>query len=211
MKYRLSLFLLLSLALLLLLSACATEDTCKHEFGSFQTVKVATCTENGLVSRTCALCGEEELVEVDALPHDIVTLEAVEPTCTQTGKTLGEACAVCSAVITPQNELPILEHTPKAIPAKAATCTSEGATDGLVCAVCDLVLTEPERIQMLDHTYTTSTVAPTCGSEGYTLYKCACGDVFNQCACSSSFCNKRSASCCYSCNDECTGEGGVCT
>ena len=176
MKNRRSLFLFLLIIPLLLLASCASDDTCPHEYGSFQTVKVATCTENGIVSRTCALCGEEEVTEVVALPHEIVTLEAVEPSCTSTGKTLGEACAVCATVITPQNELPMLEHTPKAIPAKAATCTAEGATDGLLCAVCELVLTEPERIPMLDHTYTTSTVAPTCGSEGYTLYKCTCGD-----------------------------------
>lgn len=177
MKYRLSLVLLLSLALLLLFSSCSTGDTCRHEYGSFQTVKAATCAENGLLSRTCALCGDEEQVEVDALPHDVVTLEAVEPTCTQAGKTLGESCAVCQAVIKPQNALPMLEHTPKTIPAKAATCTAEGATDGLLCEVCGLVLTEPERISMLDHSYTATTVAPTCGSEGYTLYKCTCGDT----------------------------------
>ena len=65
---------------------------CEHtELSAWQTVKAATCTEKGLTDGIkCSKCGEI-LVEqeiIDELEHTEVTVDGIEPTCTEKGKPL---------------------------------------------------------------------------------------------------------------------------
>ncbi|WP_457819694.1 hypothetical protein, partial [Staphylococcus aureus] len=58
-----------------------------HTPGEWETVKEATCSENGLEERNCTVCGNViETRVTDTLPHTydewVVT---VEPTCTEAG------------------------------------------------------------------------------------------------------------------------------
>ena len=103
-----------------------------HVWSEWQTTKAATCTEKGVSERTC-VCGEKETQDIEALGHTEVVDTAVPPSCTDTGMTEGKHCSVCSTVLTAQETVDALGHTPGA----DATCTT-----AQTCTVCgsDLVL-----------------------------------------------------------------------
>ena len=103
-----------------------TETDHVHVWSDWQTTKEATCTENGLQERSCA-CGENETQDIEAIGHTEVIDEAVAPTCTDTGLTEGKHCSACKAVLTAQETVAALGHTPGA----EATCTTDQ-----VCTVC---------------------------------------------------------------------------
>ena len=46
------------------------EPVCEHVWGAWETVKEATCEEDGEEKRVCTLCGEVETRVVEALGHD---------------------------------------------------------------------------------------------------------------------------------------------
>ncbi len=61
----------------------------------------------------CTVCGEElsrETVALEALNHNEVILEAVAPTCTETGLTEGLYCDRCDTTLTAQEEIPANGH-----------------------------------------------------------------------------------------------------
>ena len=63
----------------------------------------ATCTEPS----TCSVCGK---TEGEALGHIEVPDEAVEPTCTEDGRTAGSHCEVCGEVLVPQDPIEAPGH-----------------------------------------------------------------------------------------------------
>ena len=79
----------------------------KHEFGEWQAVKEATCTEDGLEVRVCE-CGEEESRSIDKVKHEYTAREEiVEPTCTEQGYTT-RYCA-CGAKTTSHTD--VIDHS----------------------------------------------------------------------------------------------------
>ena len=48
------------------------ESGCVHNWGEWQTVTPATCTETGTKTRTCTKCGKVETVTIQALGHNLV-------------------------------------------------------------------------------------------------------------------------------------------
>lgn len=75
-------------------------------------VQKETCTET-VVKYTCNYdgCGAERLVSVPNYgEHTVVNDEAVEPTCTQAGKTAGSHCSVCGEIIEAQENIPTIDH-----------------------------------------------------------------------------------------------------
>ena len=105
------------IATLILLVSC----THQHRFGDWKVLKSASCTENGLEARYCA-CGEKQSEVIYAKNHNyinglctfcneqatpatcqhknIVGISALAPTCTTDGRTEGEYCHDCNAVLT---------------------------------------------------------------------------------------------------------------
>lgn len=112
---------------------------------------------------------------------EIRVIEGRAATCTETGVSDGEYCAVCGTVLKEQEEIPATGHTPAADPAKAATCTSAGYTAGSHCSVCGVVLEAQQKIFALGHTVVVDrAVAPSGSSNGLTegSHCSVCGKVF---------------------------------
>ena len=133
----------------------------------------ATCKDLAV----CEVCGESygELAD-----HTEETLEAVAPTCTQTGLTEGKKCSVCGEILVAQEEVPALGHTEETLEAVAPTCTETGLTEGKKCSVCGETLVAQEEVPALGHTEETlKAVAPTCTETGLTEgKKCSvCGET----------------------------------
>lgn len=67
-----------------------TESILWHE------TKAATCTQTGLKEKICSFCDEVlETVEIEKLPHDLVKIPQVEPTCREEGTVGYWLCLVC--------------------------------------------------------------------------------------------------------------------
>lgn len=69
------------------------EKEVAHKYGSWTTVKKATCTIGGTEQRKCSICGNIETRTINATGHKYVN-KVVEPTTTQKGYTL-HTCSVC--------------------------------------------------------------------------------------------------------------------
>ena len=116
-------------------------DVCiKHVFGEWAVTKAATCTEAGVSTRTCTVCGAEETLTVPALGHKFgewtVTKAA---TCTETGVST-RTCTVCGEA-KETKDIPALGH-------KAGTVYAmDKDSHWLTCTVCGAVLTKES------HTY----------------------------------------------------------
>ena len=117
-------------------------DVCiKHVFGEWAVTKAATCTEAGVSTRTCTVCGEaKETKDIPALGHKFgewtVTKAA---TCTETGVST-RTCTVCGEA-KETKDIPALGH-------KAGTVYAmDKDSHWLTCTVCGAVLTKES------HTY----------------------------------------------------------
>ncbi len=98
----------------------------------------------------------------------------VEANCLTDGKEL-YSCTKCglARIVT----VPKTGHTDgKWITAVESTCTESGSKHQ-VCSVCGETI-KTESIQENGHTYTKTTVAATCTSQGYDLHTCHCGDSY---------------------------------
>ena len=135
----------------------------------------ATCEKSGLTDgKKCSVCGEvlEAQKEIPAKGHTEVIINGYAATCESTGLTDGKKCSVCGEVLEAQKVIPATGHTEKLINEKDATCTSTGYTGDKICTICNKILEKGKEIAKLDHTYTLTVVAPTCTTQGYTVYEC---------------------------------------
>lgn len=89
---------------------CTAAQEHEHVWGEWTVTKAATCTETGVETRTCSVCGETETREIEATGHTVVVDPAVAPTYDDTGLTEGSHCSVCNTVIKAQEIVPALGH-----------------------------------------------------------------------------------------------------
>ena len=100
-------------------------DALGHNYSAVATAP--TCEEKGFTTYTCA-CGDSYIADqTNALGHTEVIDQAVEPTCTETGLTVGSHCEVCNEVLTAQEVVPAKGHEYTTV-VTAPTCEEKGYT-----------------------------------------------------------------------------------
>ena len=154
-----------------------TEPPHIHSYGTWVTVKVASCTEEGTQERVCS-CGEKETETVAKLAHrESAWITDKEANCTEAGSKHTE-CEVCKATIK-TDTIPAEGHTDGAwIIDKEASATSDGSKH-LECAVCKATL-KTEVIPATPHTPGAWIVdkEPTCTETGLRHRACTkCGET----------------------------------
>ena len=157
-------------------SRCNATDTVKaentakgHVYGEWTTLVAATCETDGVLTRRCATCGNTEIKKADALGHVEVADEAVEATCTKTGKTEGKHCSRCNKVLVKQEEIKALGHDfANYIYNNDATCLTDG-TKTAKCSRCNETDTVKAENTALGHAEVIDkAVAATCTTTGKT-------------------------------------------
>ncbi|MBQ8292965.1 MAG: leucine-rich repeat domain-containing protein [Bacilli bacterium] len=162
------------LVMLLCLASCNNEEEAvhTHSWSKWETTKVATCEETGLLERNCE-CGEKDTVTLNKTAHTFdegkVTKAA---TCAEAG-TMVFTCSTCNKAV--EQNIPTLEHkvvTKQAVP---ATCHTDGLTEGSYCETCNVVLVEQTTVKATGHAWGNPIVVKkaTCEAEGSQKVICA--------------------------------------
>ena len=147
-------------------SNCDAVDTASCTGGT------ATCTAKAV----CEVCGGE-YGEKDLNNHALEQRAAKAPTCTETGWDAYEGCTRSGCNYTTYHVLPALNHNLVQHAAKAPTCTEIGWNAYETCSRCDY--TTYAELPALNHDYQAVTVAPTCETDGYTVFTCSrCKDSY---------------------------------
>ena len=123
-----------------------------------------SCTEAGVKTFTCSVCGDSYTEAIDALGHDLTTHEAKAPTCTAIGWDAYETCSRCDH--TTYNELPKLKHSYEAV-VTDPTCTATGFTTN-TCSACGATYISGETSALGHDMVDDAAVAPTCTETGLT-------------------------------------------
>ena len=145
---------------------CSEVDTASCTGGT------ATCSAKAV----CKVCGGE-YGEKDPNNHDLVHHDAKAPTCTETGWDAYEGCTRSGCNYTTYHVRPALKHDLEQHEAKAPTCTEIGWNAYETCSRCDY--TTYVELPALNHDYQAVTVAPTCETDGYTVFTCSrCKDSY---------------------------------
>lgn len=92
------------LLLTLIISGCG----CKHQFDEGKVTKEATCSEEGIKTFTCSLCGDEKEESIECIPHTYEQTVVREATFDKVGE-LKFTCVNCGDSYT--EEIPVKEKT----------------------------------------------------------------------------------------------------
>ena len=169
-------------------ATCSTKAVCEACGGEYgekdpnnhdleqHAAKAPTCTEIGWDAyETCSRCDYTTRKELPALNHALEQHAAKAPTCTEPGWDAYETCSRCDH--TTYAELPALNHDLEQHAAKVPTCTEIGWNAYETCSRCDH--TTYTELPALNHDYQAVTVAPTCETDGYTVFTCSrCKDSY---------------------------------
>ena len=145
-------------------------------------VTAPSCATAGYTTYTCS-CGAKcrlDLVEGPGHKNDIA-LDALDPTCTETGLTAGVKCSVCGEITKEQRVIAALGHTSVKVPELDPTCTEPGHSKSKVCTVCGEYTAEVTIIPATGHKYEESGYKATCTEDGHLTYTCSvCSDSYDE-------------------------------
>ena len=145
-----------------------------HTFGEWTVTTPATCTKDGVKTRTCA-CGEIETRAIPATGHSFGEWTVTTPaTCTEDGVE-SRTCSACGETET--RTIPATGHSfGEWTVTTPATCTEDGV-ESRTCSACGE--TETRTIPATGHTFGdwTVTTPATCTADGVETRSCACGET----------------------------------
>ncbi|MGM9599566.1 MAG: leucine-rich repeat protein, partial [Faecousia sp.] len=138
------------------------------------TIVEPSCTESGVETYTCAVCGESETRELAALGHDYVET-VITPSCVDQGYSL-HTCSRCSDSYVDTYVEALGHDLGEWTETNAATCTEKGA-ERRDCSRCEHY--ETREVEALGHNYKDTVTTPTCTEQGYTTHTCSrCDDSY---------------------------------
>ena len=83
-----------------------------HEHSFEESVQTEpTCLEEGVKLFSCTGCEYTETAPISPLGHEETPIDAVPATCKETGLSEGIGCSRCTAILTPQETTPIVDHS----------------------------------------------------------------------------------------------------
>ena len=150
-------------------------DVCiAHNFGAWTVTKAATCTESGISTRKCSICGAEETMIVPSLGHSMTATAGKAATCTEAGHSAYWSCSRCgkffsdaagkTEIAKDSWVIAALGHDVGTRAAVAATCYASGHEADTYCKRCGIVLAAGATIPATGkHTYVDG-VCTTCGT-----------------------------------------------
>ena len=180
-----------------LLAGCTADDfkdkidqtLCDHNYGAMptETVKEATCSEEGEELWTCLECGKEKTVVLEKLAHNFTAQggfvrQTKAPTCHEEGEKQSR-CGICKTIVTESIEKS--PHSVKEMDGQAPTCTVAGYTEYSYCSACNDFITPKVTIPALGHAVKViKGQEATCTSSGLTdgkfCNRVECGEVLTE-------------------------------
>ena len=161
-----------------------TIEALGHDYQIKSTTE-AVCEKGGTIIYECTRCKATKQETIPATGHRKEIDAAVEPTCTEKGKTEGKHCSVCGKVLVAQEEIPAKGHTagqPIEENRVESTCTQEGHYDEVIyCTECNTEISRVQKtIEKKEHTYSTEWTIDkeaTCEETGEKSHHCTeCGE-----------------------------------
>lgn len=152
--------------------------TTEHTWDGGKVTKAATCTEKGVKTYTCTVCGATKTGEISATGHLHTEIRnAKEATCTETGYTGNTYCKDCGERLSSGTEIAKKAHEYEERERNEANCKR----DGYILFVCRACGDEKREILPKTehkHTEIRNKVEATCTDEGYTgdTYCTDCGE-----------------------------------
>lgn len=132
-------------------SRCEDEKTEFFGYGSHNWYEIESsslCGSEGYFERSCGTCGENESGTTLGLSHDLITKEALAPTCFNVGYEEYEECTRCT--YTTREDIPATEHKDtKWVVTLTPTETTKGVRE-FSCGYCG----HKDRVEMPESIYT---------------------------------------------------------
>ena len=157
----------------------STEE--EHDFSIAHVTKMPTCTEKGVMTYTCSVCGATTTDEIEKSDHvkgTAVRENEVPATCIAEGS-YDEViyCTVCKNEVSREKKtIGKLPHSYAAV-VTDPTCTEQGYTT-YTCSECGDSYTGDYTTE-LGHDYVAVVTDPTCTAQGYTTHTCSrCPDSY---------------------------------
>lgn len=152
--------------------------TTEHTWDAGKVTKAATCTEKGVKTYTCTVCGATKIEEIAATGHQHTEVRnKVEATCTKDGYSGDVYCTDCGTKLSSGTEIARKAHEYEERERNEANCKRNGYIL-FVCKVCGDE--KREVLPKTDHQHTEirNKVEATCTDEGYTgdTYCTDCGE-----------------------------------
>ena len=145
------------------------DGECNHVVrdSDIKTVKKATCSEEGVIEKTCEICGYTWSESTPKTGHSYITVKTTSDTCEDKSVYKVHKCSECGEVIGTSKKMYYSAHDYEFTShSKVATCTEKGE-DLYTCTICGK--TETREVPMVAHeTELRNYKAATCTEDGYT-------------------------------------------